>query len=519
MPAASTAVAAASQSAVERYVHETLDRGGPLDPKALAFLANLQNVAAVSPDIAKQIAAELADQRHSLKLIASENYSSLAVQSAMANWLTDKYAEGAPPREPGDKSRRFYAGCENVDEIEAYACARARELFGADYAYVQPHSGADANLVAFVAVLKQRIESPALDKLDAKKVMDLSQGQWNQLRQDLGNQRLLGMDLASGGHLTHGYRLNVSAMMFESYHYGVNIETGELDYDAIEQQAREIKPLLLVAGYSAHPKKVDFKRMRQIADAVDATFMVDMAHFSGLVAGGAFEGDYHPVKHAHIVTSTTHKTLRGPRGGIVLASAEYADSIDKGCPFVLGGPKANDIAAKAVCFDEALRPDFKRYAQQIISNAKAFAKGLVDRGGKVITGTTENHIVLLDVTPFGLTGRQAESALRACGVTLNRNAIPGDAEPWYTSGLRFGTPAVTTLGMTEEHLGQVADIVVDVLSATKAVPTKTGNTKVQFETEAAVVESAKQRVAELNAAFPLYPELDAKLVDLAVGDA
>src|SRR4030095_7002071 len=272
---------------------------------------------------------------------------------------------------------RFYAGCENVDLIEETACNLAKNLFGADHAYVQPHSGADANLVAFWAILSAKIEQPALDRMGIKDSSELSADDWNSLRQTLGNQRLLGMDLTAGGHLTHGFRKNVSARMFNVASYGVHPETGLIDYDALEQQARDIRPLILLAGYSAYPRRIDFERMRKIADSVGAVFMVDMAHFAGLVAGKVFTGPYNPIAYADVVTTTTHKTLRGPRGGMVLCKKEFASWVDKGCPLVLGGPLPHIMAAKAIALEEASRPAFAQYASQIATNAQALANKLI----------------------------------------------------------------------------------------------------------------------------------------------
>jgi glycine hydroxymethyltransferase len=472
----------------------------------LAFLANLENVAAVAPPVASAILQELVDQRSNIKLIASENYSSLSTQSAMANLLTDKYAEGYA-------HHRFYAGCDNVDTIEQYAVDRAKELFGADHAYVQPHSGADANLVAFWAVLSARIEIPGVAELGAKDSADLNEEQWELLRQRLGNQRLLGMDLRSGGHLTHGYRKNASAKMFHAFSYGVNPETNLLDYDQIAQRAAEVKPLILLAGYSAYPRAINFRRMREIADSVNAVFMVDMAHFAGLVAGKVFEGDFSPVAHAHIVTSTTHKTLRGPRGGIVLCTQEFAEHVDKGCPLVLGGPLPHVIAAKAVAFTEALQPEFRAYTRRIVDNSRALAQAFVDQGHTVISGGTDNHLVLLDVRPFGITGRQAESSVRECGITLNRNTIPFDPNgPWYTSGLRLGTPAVTTLGMTPADMAEIASIMGLVLKNTTAEPAKAGLSKAKYRLDESVRNEARARVERLLERYPVYPRIDVDLI-------
>jgi glycine hydroxymethyltransferase len=310
----------ASVKALQAYLqqHEQVNEA------MVAYTAALQQIADVDTAIAARIVNELHDQRTHLKLIASENFSSIASQLAMGNLLTDKYSEGYA-------YHRFYAGCDNVDAIEAIACDYACKLFGAEHAYVQPHSGADANLVAYWAILNARVQVPTLAELGVTNPSEMSREMWNQVREKLGNQRILGLDYYSGGHLTHGYRQNVSAQMFDAYSYSVDRQTGLLDYDAIEQQAKEIKPLILLAGYSAYPRKIDFKRMADIAHSVGAVFMVDMAHFAGLVAGKVFSDQYNPVLWADVVTTTTHKTLRGPRGGMVLCKAEFAESVDKGC--------------------------------------------------------------------------------------------------------------------------------------------------------------------------------------------
>lgn len=476
----------------------------------LAYIANLSKIAEVSPKIAAAVVQELADQRSNLKLIASENYCSLSTQLAMGNLLTDKYAEGYP-------HHRFYAGCDNVDEIEALACSEACKLFGADHAYVQPHSGADANLVAYWAVLHTRVGNKILEELGQPKLGELDEKQWAMFRRELGNQKLLGMDYYSGGHLTHGYRNNVSAQMFEAHSYSVNRETGLLDYDQLEDQAKKLRPLILLAGYSAYPRAINFKRLREIATKVNAVLMVDMAHFAGLVAGGVFEGDYNPVLHADVVTTTTHKTLRGPRGGMVLCKEEFAAQVDKGCPLVIGGPLPHVMAAKAICFTEANRPEFKDYARKIVSNAKVLAQSCIDEGITVATGGTENHLMLLDVRGFGITGRQAESAVRECGVTLNRNSLPFDPNgPWFTSGLRIGTPATTTLGMGEAEMKEIAAVMKLILSGTKAAP-GTGKeqgqiSKSKYELDPSVKSEAKTRVAAVLDRFPVYPELDLGLL-------
>lgn len=479
----------------------------------IAYVANLAQVAQVAPEIARSVVAELESQRTHLKLIASENYSSLAVQSAMGNLMTDKYAEGFP-------YHRFYAGCENVDTIEETASRYARELFGAEYANVQPHSGADANLMAFWAILSTCVEVPYLEKLGETNLYKLSDAQWKELREKLGNQRLLGLDYYSGGHLTHGYRYNVSARMFEVYTYSVDRETGLLDYDAIEKQAMEIKPLILLAGYSAYPRKINFKHMREIADKSGAVLMVDIAHFAGLVAGGVFEGEYNPMPYAHVVTTTTHKTLRGPRGGMVMAKKEFADALDKGCPLVMGGPLPHVMAAKAVAFKEALTPTFKDYAAQIVKNAQALASFCQKKGLEIVTGGTDNHLFLVHVAKKGITGRQAESALRECGITLNRNSLPFDPHgPWYTSGLRIGTPAITTLGMKEGDMEEIADIITSVITHVKPLFSEKDNgpSKAKYEITGDTKRISRERVVSLLSRFPLYPELDLDLLKNIVG--
>ncbi|MGZ4488578.1 MAG: glycine hydroxymethyltransferase [Nocardioides sp.] len=468
-----------------------------------AYNAALEVIASVEPRVAEATRAELADQRGSLKLIASENYASPAVLLTMGTWLSDKYAEGTI-------GHRFYAGCQNVDTVEALAAEHARELFGAPYAYAQPHSGIDANLVAFWSILAHRVESPALAKLGAKNVNELSEADWESLRHELGNQRLLGMSLDAGGHLTHGFRPNISGKMFHQQQYGTDPETGLLDYDALAAKAREFKPLVLVAGYSAYPRRVNFAKMREIADEVGATLMVDMAHFAGLVAGKVFTGDEDPVPFAHVTTTTTHKSLRGPRGGMVLAQEEYAPSVDRGCPMVLGGPLSHVMAAKAVALAEARQPSFQDYARNIADNAKSLAEGFLTRGAKLVTGGTDNHLVLLDVTSFGLTGRQAEAALLDAGVVTNRNSVPADPNgAWYTSGIRFGTPALTTRGFGHDEFDKVAELVVDVLNNTSPGSTKAGTpSKASYTLGDGVADRTKAASAEMLDKHPLYPGLE-----------
>ncbi len=478
-----------------------------LSTEAVAFAAALDAVARVDPSVADAVLRELNDERSHLKLIASENFASPSVLLAMGNWLSDKYAEGSP-------GHRLYAGCDNVDTIEARADELACALFGADHAYAQPHSGIDANLVAFWAVLSQRVESPALERLGVGHVNDLSASEWETLRQHLGNQTLLGMSLEAGGHLTHGFRPNISGKLFRHRSYGVDPETFLLDYDEVRRRAREERPLILLAGYSSYPRLINFRVMREIADEVGATFMVDMAHFAGLVAGRVLTGDYDPVPHAHVVTTTTHKTLRGPRGGLALCGSDLAEFVDRGCPLVLGGPLPHIMAAKAVALAEASEPSFQVYAASVVDNARVLAEALMARGVPVVTGGTDNHLVLIDVRPFGLNGRQAEGALRAAGITSNRNVVPNDTNgAWYTSGLRFGSPAVTTLGMGADEMREVGDTISMILRATSpgviaSGPNQGKPSLVKFQTVHAASTAARSRVTDLLERHPLYPEIE-----------
>ncbi|WP_327009389.1 glycine hydroxymethyltransferase [Dactylosporangium sp. NBC_01737] len=470
--------------------------------ESIAVNAALDVVRAVEPRIADAIARELTAQRESLKLIASENYASPATLLAMGNWLSDKYAEGTV-------GRRFYAGCQQVDTVESIAAEHARELFGASHAYVQPHSGIDANLVAFWAVLAQRVEAPFLKETGVRQVNDLTESDWARLRHDFGDQRMLGMSLDAGGHLTHGFRPNISGKMFHQRSYGTNPETGLLDYDALRETAREFRPMIIVGGYSAYPRKVNFAIMREIADEVGATLMVDMAHFAGLVAGKVFTGDFDPVPHAHIVTTTTHKTLRGPRGGMVLCQPELADQVDRGCPMVLGGPLPHVMAAKAVALAEARTASFRDYAQRVVDNAAALADGLQRRGVRLVTGGTENHLVLIDASqlggaPTGLTGRQAEAALLDAGIVTNRNAIPQDPNgAWYTSGVRIGTPALTTRGLGVAEMDTIAELITTVLTSTRPA----ADSKAKYTLDGSVAAKVSGQASDLLAGFPLYPEI------------
>ena len=470
---------------------------GALAPAAVAYAAALDVVAATSPEVAAAIIQELRDQRGHLKLIASENYSSLAVQLAMGNLLTDKYAEGVA-------GRRFYASCGNVDTVESLAVLLAKQLFGCDHAYVQPHSGADANLVAYWSILVQKVQQPAVERLGKKSLDELTPDEMEEVRRLLMGQKLMGLALDSGGHLTHGYRHNVSSKMMQAVSYGVDPVTHLIDYDQVRQIAQRERPLILLAGYSSYPRLIDFAAMRAIADEVGAVFMVDMAHFAGLVAGKVFTGNYNPAAHAEILTTTTHKTLRGPRGGMVLCSSAWKDVIDKGCPLVLGGPLPHVMAAKAVAFQEATQPSFQTYAQAIVANARALAERLMGHGVPILTGGTDNHIVVADVRHFGLNGRQAEEALRQAGMTVNRNTVPNDPNgPWYTSGVRLGTPALTTRGLGTAELERVADWIAELLRAAQPDPEHKARVKI----DPVVLQRVRSQIQELLGHFPLYPEL------------
>jgi len=492
----------ASAPRLGHYLARIDAAGAAVDPAAAAFLAALDHLSTAAPTVGAAIVAELRDQRSALKLIASENTSSLAVQLAQGNWLTDKYAEGFP-------GHRFYAGCENVDAIESEAASLVCELFEAEHAYVQPHSGADANLVAFLAILATRVEAPLVRKLGQTDLAKLGSDDWERLRHAFGSQRLLALDYYAGGHLTHGYRHNLSSRLFDVHTYGVDRTSGLIDLDELRAQALRVRPLILLAGYSAYPRRINFRRMRAIADEVGAVLMVDMAHFAGLVAGKVFTGEDDPVAYADVVTTTTHKTLRGPRGGLVLCRKELAEHVDRGCPLVLGGPLPHVLAAKAVALREASTPAFRTYAARIVENARALATACLAEGLDVVTGGTDNHLLLLDVARhFGLTGRQAESALRSCGITLNRNALPFDTNgPWYTSGLRLGTPAVTTRGLGPDEMKIVARLIARVLRATSP----DGNSRAHYRLVDEIADEARAGVRQLTDAFPLYPELPVDL--------
>ena len=406
-------------------------------------------LARVDPAIAALIRRETERQEHGLELIASENFVSIAVLEAMGSPLTNKYAEGLP-------KKRYYGGCEVVDEVEQLAIDRAKRLFGAEHANVQPHAGAQANMAAYFAVMKP-------------------------------GETLLGLALPHGGHLTHGASVNFSGMWFRAVQYGVREETGRIDYEQLRALARAERPKVIVAGGSAYARIVDFPAMRSIADEVGAVLVVDMAHFAGLVAGGVYPN---PVPHAQLVTTTTHKTLRGPRGGLVLCTAEYAKALDKQVfPGLQGGPLEHVIAAKAVALHEAMQPEFKVYAAQVVKNARVLAEALSARGFAIVSGGTDSHLFLVDLRLKGLTGKEAEQLLDRAGITVNKNTIPGDPQsPFVTSGIRLGTSALTTRGFGEAEMEKVATLIDTVL------------TKRDDQTAARV----KQEVRELTEEYPLY---------------
>jgi len=411
----------------------------------------LAPLAQIDPTIAALIKREVARQEHGLELIASENFCSLAVLEAMGSALTNKYAEGLP-------KKRYYGGCEVVDEVEQLAIDRAKQLFGAEHANVQPHSGAQANMAAYLAVAKP-------------------------------GDTLLGLALPHGGHLTHGSPVNFSGTLFRAVAYGVREETGRIDYDQLRDVARKERPRIIIGGGSAYARVVDFAAMRAVADEVGAVFIVDMAHFAGLVAGGVYPS---PVPHAQIVTTTTHKTLRGPRGGMILCTAEYAKAVDKQVfPGTQGGPLEHVIAAKAVSFLEALSPEFKTYAKDVVKNAQVLAAALVKRGYAIVSGGTDSHLMLVDLRPKNLTGKDAEQLLDRAAITVNKNTIPGDPQsPFVTSGIRLGTSALTTRGFGVAEMDRVAELLDTVLT----------------KRDDATVGRVKKEVRELTDEFPLYVE-------------
>lgn len=405
------------------------------------------------PNVKAVIDQELMRQRDKLEMIASENIVSQAVMEAQGSVLTNKYAEGYP-------GKRYYGGCEHVDVVETLAIERAKRLFGAEHANVQPHSGSQANFAVYFAMLKP-------------------------------GDTIVGMNLSHGGHLTHGSPVNVSGTYFNVVPYGVNAETQQIDYDEFRNIVLEAKPKLIIAGGSAYSRQIDFKKMADVAHEVGAIFMVDMAHFAGLVAAGLHPN---PVEYADIVTTTTHKTLRGPRGGMILCKEEYAKAIDKAVfPGIQGGPLMHVIAAKAVALGEALQPGFKEYAEQVIKNAKVLAAELMAKGLTIVSGGTDTHVMLVDVRNTGLTGKEAEHLLDEIGITANKNTIPFDpASPFVTSGVRLGTPALTTRGLKEDDMKEIADIIATVL---------------QNPEDTAKHQDAAKRVAALCEKYPLYPNL------------
>jgi len=413
----------------------------------------LENLRKQDAEIVDALNLELKRQRDNIELIASENIVSEAVLEAMGTVLTNKYAEGYP-------GKRYYGGCEYVDIPEQIARDRAKALFGAEHANVQPHSGAQANLAVYLAVLKP-------------------------------GDTVLGMNLAHGGHLTHGNPANASGLLYNFVAYGVDDQTFTIDYDELRKAAFKHRPRLIVAGASAYPRTIDFEKIGQIANDVGALFMVDMAHIAGLVAGGEHPS---PVPHAHFVTTTTHKTLRGPRGGLILCRQPWAAAIDKAVfPGIQGGPLMHIIAAKAVAFGEALQPSFKEYARNVVINAKALAEALVAEGLNLVSGGTDNHLMLIDTRSLGITGKEAEHVLDSVAITVNKNAIPFDpTSPFITSGIRIGTPAITTRGMGPEAMKTIAEVIALVLKNTK---------------DEATLEKARGIVADLTAKYPLYPNL------------
>jgi glycine hydroxymethyltransferase len=407
----------------------------------------------LDPEVYYWIIKELERERNKLELIASENFTSLAVMQAQSSLLTNKYAEGYP-------NRRYYGGCEFVDEVENITIERAKALFGAEHANVQPHSGSQANMAVYFAILKPQ-------------------------------DTVMGMDLSHGGHLTHGSRVNFSGMLYNFVPYGVDPSTETIDYVTLEKKAKEVKPRLIVGGASAYPRFIDFERMRHICDEVGAYFMVDMAHIAGLVAAGVHPS---PVPYAHFVTTTTHKTLRGPRGGMIFCQKEFASAIDRAIfPGIQGGPLLHVIAAKAVALREAMTREFVDYQKQVVKNAKVLGESLRSRGYRLVSGGTDNHLLLVDLRKAGITGKEAEKILDEVGITVNKNTIPFDEEkPAVTSGIRIGTPACTTRGMKEREMEIIAECMDKALRG---------------RDDSRILNQVKSQVRELCQKFPLYPEI------------
>jgi glycine hydroxymethyltransferase len=407
----------------------------------------------IDPEIYGITREELKRQREGLELIASENFASLAVMEATGGVFTNKYSEGYP-------GKRYYGGNEFVDRAETLAIERAKKIFNAEHANVQPHAGSQANMAAYFALLQP-------------------------------GDKMMGLNLSSGGHLTHGSPVNFSGKVYKIVAYNVDAKTHLLDFDAMEKQAREEKPKLIVAGFTAYPRQLDFKRFREVADSCGALLMVDMAHIAGLIAGGAHP---QPFPHADVVTSTTHKTLRGPRGAIILCRQEYAVPVDKAVfPGMQGGPLEHAIAAKAVCFHEAMQPEFSAYARQIVKNARAMAEELMAQGMALVSGGTDTHLLLIDLRGIGITGKEAQNALDEAGISCNKNTVPYDTQPpFVTSGIRLGTPALTTRGMKEGEMKEIARMIKRVCGAPN---------------DAALKKKVRQEVREMTARFPLYSEL------------
>jgi len=443
------AVSASSRTSAASF-YSMADRPSSIstDPSGSNLPLTTGTLRKVDPEVYDAIIAEEKRQRENIELIASENFTSRAVMEAQGSCLTNKYAEGYP-------GKRWYGGCENVDTVEQLAIDRAKRLFGAEHVNVQPHSGSQANMAVYFASLKP-------------------------------GDKILTMNLAHGGHLTHGHPANFSGKFYQVTHYGVNEKTEQIDYDALAKQAEEVRPAMITAGASAYPRILDFPRLREIADSVGALLFIDMAHIAGLVAGGQHPS---PIPHAQFVSTTTHKSLRGPRGGIVFCEERFAKEIDSMLfPGIQGGPLMHVIAAKAVCLHEALQPPFREYQRQVVINAKALAAGMSKHGYRVVSGGTDNHLMLIDLRPK-MNGREAQQVLDRAGITINKNAIPFDTYPIFKpGGIRIGTPAVTTRGMKEEEMLEIADLINEALTGRE---------------DAAILERVREKVRELTRHFPL----------------
>ena len=431
------------------FLDADFESGGRHERRVNKINSNVAPITDQDPELATAISKEIQRQQSNIELIASENFASAAVREAQGSLLTNKYAEGYP-------GRRWYGGCENVDLAEELAIDRAKQIFGAEHANVQPHSGSQANAAVYFCALEH-------------------------------GDKILAMDLSHGGHLTHGHPANFSGKFYDISAYGVDEETETIDYDALQKQAEEVKPKMITAGASAYPRIIDFERMSQIANSVNALLFVDMAHIAGLVAGEVHPS---PIGYADFVSTTTHKSLRGPRGGLILCNEEWGKKIDSMVfPGVQGGPLMHVIAAKAVCFGEALKPEFKEYQNQIIKNASELASRLIEHGYRIVSGGTDNHLMLVDVRPKGINGKVAQTALDSAGITVNKNSIPFDTEsPFKAGGIRIGTPAVTTRGMKEREMLTVADFIHEAL---------------ENREDPASLEKIRLRVLDLNTEFPL----------------